>query len=328
MNSNRMTSWRRFIKPVCKIGLFLLVLAAVWSQARRYWATFDTTQIIFSPFWLLLAVPASVAGWLPALGYWRDLLIAQRHAVRFRDAARAYYYAHLGKYVPGKAVALVIRSTQMEGVGAGAAAVTAVYETLVTMGAGVCAAVMVAPWVFRGDAGAWGRWLQQSAVLSWAVCLVAPGLCIVLLGLCSNAFTRFVERLLPKPLAVPHEPVRQSWGRNSRDFCLLVGGWWIHGLSLGLASRAVDAQPIALSVWPVWTAAIAVGTVTGFLAFFVPAGLVVREAALVAVLAPNVGHTQAVLAALSIRVVSLIGEIVAAGLLYLFAKPRPGELAR
>ena len=60
-------------------------------------------------------LPAGIAyavGWLPSVWFWRSLMGSLGGRVTFADAARAYYCGHLGKYVPGKAMVLVIDSYQ------------------------------------------------------------------------------------------------------------------------------------------------------------------------------------------------------------------------
>ncbi len=56
--------------------------------------------------------------------------------------------------------------------------------------------------------------------------------------------------------------------------------------------------------------------VAGFLSF-IPAGAVVREAVLLELLAPQLGEANALVAAVLLRVVWLVSELVVSGILYM-----------
>jgi uncharacterized membrane protein YbhN (UPF0104 family) len=96
----------------------------------------------------------------------------------------------------------------------------------------------------------------------------------------------------------------------------LVAAWWLQGAALGLTLQALSPEPVDWSDWPLWTGASAVSLVGGFLAFFTPGGLGVREGLLMELLRHHVGAHEAVAAALVLRVITLVGELVASALLY------------
>jgi uncharacterized membrane protein YbhN (UPF0104 family) len=60
--------------------------------------------------WLAAACVLYVAGLLPAGIYWHRLLAALGVETRLVRALRAYYIGHLGKYVPGKAMVVLLRA--------------------------------------------------------------------------------------------------------------------------------------------------------------------------------------------------------------------------
>jgi hypothetical protein len=155
-------------------------------------------------------------------------------------------------------------------------------------------------------------------------------LALSLLGLhaASLFFTRLVlwkARRDPQALAV--RLPRPTFLHSAGWFLLLMAGWCVHGLSLGLAIHAVSGQAFAWSQWPLWTAAMALGSVLGFAAVFAPGGLFVREGLLIEMLAPQIGGSEAVAAAVLLRVAGLAGEILSAGVLYYAIKPPPMEAA-
>ncbi len=95
--------------------------------------------------------------------------------VKFRDAARAYYCGHLGKYIPGKAMVLVIRAALVKDRGCRplTATVTASYETLTMMGTGVALGAALAPLLFHEWISARAPRWTLSAPLQAAIALVA-----------------------------------------------------------------------------------------------------------------------------------------------------------
>ena len=109
-----------------------------------------------------------------------------------------------------------------------------------------------------------------------------------------------------------------------------VVSWSMSGLSLGFTLQAVSNESFQIHGWPVWTGAVAIATVVGFLAVFAPGGMGVREGMLLEVLSvqPDIGEKQAVFAALLLRLVWIVAEIAMATALYYMVKPpkdRPEE---
>ena len=92
----------------------------------------------FEPGWLIGSGLLYLAG-LSAYGrFYERVLRASPTPVRLVPALRAYLVSHLGKYVPGKAMVVVVRAGMVVPFGARAstAAIATFYETLVMMAAG------------------------------------------------------------------------------------------------------------------------------------------------------------------------------------------------
>jgi glycosyltransferase 2 family protein len=97
------------------------------------------------PGWLLLAALLYLMWFGGSTFYWRDLLASFNRRPPLLATARAYYIGQLGKYVPGKAVALLMRANLIHpfGVGRGLATLTAFYEVLTTMASGALVALLL-----------------------------------------------------------------------------------------------------------------------------------------------------------------------------------------
>lgn len=328
-----------------KLALFAAVTVAVAQQAWKLWSDIEVGTISISYGWLILAAPVSVLGWLPSAVYWRESIGALGEWVRWRDACRAYYAGHLAKYIPGKALTIVVRAGMLKNRGASPAAsgLCVIYETLVTMNAGVCIGLMLIPWVIPvAQAAQWRLPIPESNFYRALLALGILVFNVAGLGPMSKTLLRIVIPRLKKkdgadavvddaksrsenapadknvcPPTTHRSPITPTTG-----FMWLIAGWWAHGLSLGMTIHAVIGTPFAWEQWPLWTAAAALGMVGGFLAVFAPGGLVVREGLLFEILAPHIGEPHALLVAVLYRVVGLAGEILAAGGLYYI--PRDG----
>src|SRR5439155_1213991 len=128
--------WRRWW-PVVKALVVLAILVAI---GQRFVADFrspasaDLWQRPLRPAWLLLSGVLYLVGIGFSALYWRSLLAHLGARPPLAMALRAYYIGHLGKYLPGKAWALLLRAAYVRpgGVTLGLATLTAFYEVLAT----------------------------------------------------------------------------------------------------------------------------------------------------------------------------------------------------
>lgn len=109
----------------------------------------------------------------------------------------------------------------------------------------------------------------------------------------------------------------------------MAGGWLLLGLSLWAVVRGVGGS-VSISWYEGWltsTATAALAMTAGFLSLL-PAGLVVREAVVLVLLAPLVGERAALLAGVLSRVVSVVAEVGISVILYAYAVDRDPRLQR
>jgi uncharacterized membrane protein YbhN (UPF0104 family) len=270
--------------------------------------------------WLVLSGLAYAVGWLPSVWFWRRMIKRVGGKVRFDDAARAYYCGHLGKYVPGKATVLILRSAMLKdrGVLVSVSVLTATCETLMMMATGTALAVALLPWLIRPEQLAdWPAWLRSVVATPWLPGVIVAGVCLLLSPLIASLLTWLAVKFTPKGILEGESRVRITPKLVIQGLAAFAGSWIMHGLSLGLSVRAVS-DTVSLASWPVWTGGVAAATVAGFAAVFAPGGLGVREGLLMAVLANqhDVTNGQAVVVPLLLRAVWFISEICVAIVLY------------
>lgn len=307
------------------------MLIFIVRRAMDLWKAAPAETISVNGVWLIPAALAYTVGWLPSVWLWRRFLQAMGQPISWWTAFRAYYVGHLGKYVPGKALALVIRGAMVkdENVSPLLAGITGACETIVYMAAGAMLALMVSPIALSrspvfGSSG-WNARVQEHSSL-W-VLIVAMGT-FATTPLSAWFFTRVCGRRISGSkenaegngrTAENEQSHRISAGLVAQGVVVAAVGWLFHGLSLGFVLQSVSSQPIDFAQFPVWLAACSGSMVGGFVVLVAPGGIGVREGLLIEALKdqPSVGPTVAILAAGILRGVWFVTELIVAGMLYL-----------
>jgi uncharacterized membrane protein YbhN (UPF0104 family) len=313
-----MSPLRKRLWPILKWTMFLVVLLFVARHGYKLWREVDQHPTRFNWGWLALAVVTSVVAWLPSAWYWRKLISNLGMSPPWPQVLRAYFCGHLGKYVPGKAVAIVIRAALIRdaGVPAPAAAFTVTVESATYMWAGTLLAILLFPYLAphlpERIAAELTDPLRRALLMAIVLCGGIAGLVLLTRG-----FHRLTDLFRStQPANAPPMKSPSLVGTSLAGVAVFLAAWWLQGLTLGLTIRAVSAEPVNWSDWPFWTGTAAVALVGGFVAVFTPGGLGVREGLLMELLSRQLGPHEAVLVAVLLRGVALAGEILIAGALY------------
>jgi uncharacterized membrane protein YbhN (UPF0104 family) len=260
------------------------------------------------PRWLLMAGLIYFAGLVSMAAYWHYLIHRLGQRARWLNTMRAYFIGHLGKYVPGKALAVVLRTAflQTEQVNATIVAVSVFIETFTMMSVGAALATALIAWQFS----------EHVYLLLLAVVLM------VLAGIPTwPPFVRWSVRHL-KVTRWNEDLERSLSGYTWR--VMLVGwvtelvGWSIIGLSLWAVLRSIPLETPLQSPWQLWprlTASVSLSMVAGFLSLL-PGGLGVREVVLDQLLKQPFGQIVAPLSAVLLRLAWMLTELVVSGILY------------
>ncbi len=345
-----MPEYLRRLRPFLKAVLACAIVVALgWRFARdlrdpRLW------QHPIQPAWLVVAGVLYVAGiGFSALFWYRLLRLLGQYPMPLA-AARAYYVGQMGKYLPGKAWALLLRSTlvRASGVSLSVAAAGTLYEVLATMASGVLLAagliVLLLP-MSQSSAG-WPllRYLlvpaapQPTQPDRMELLLLALGLVAAVgIPLFPGVFNLLIRRLSSIRRVAGNAPrIPRVCFRALGEGLTLTGvGWLLLGLSLWTTMRAVLPVEIPWS-WPAlgrMTAYLALAYVAGFVIIIVPGGIGVREFLLTLFIVPEFdlllspgsseSRSLTLLVVLLLRLVWTTAEVLVAGVLY-FA---PGQAA-
>jgi hypothetical protein len=262
--------------------------------------------------WLVAAGAFYALGTLPSAEYWYRLLRACDQQVTRYASLRAFYVSQLAKYIPGKAMVIVLRAAMVRPMGVSTTLTTATVflETLTNMADGaLMALVILAPQLAR-------NWKLLAAAIAM---LLATGL-PVLPPLFKLAM-RYSGIVKLNPSAIKKLD-RIGFGTIGWGWLMMAGGWWLQGLSLWAVLRSLGAlEGGPLENWPLHTAVVALSVVAGFLAFF-PGGIGVREFVIIELFTPVYGPTDAVVSAILLRFMSVVSDVVLSIILYL-VRPTP-----
>jgi hypothetical protein len=295
------------------VAKLLIVVVVVWFIRQTIvngWTELEKSPPHVDFWWLAAAAGLYLLGSLFCGLFWHLALRAMGQEVGLWKALRAFYIGHLGKYVPGKAMVVILRAGMIRGPGVDAplAVVSVFFETLTMMAVG---ALM--------SAGVVAVWFREQPLLLWASIGMMAVAGLPTLPLVFRRLVRIINlgKLTPAQLekldGLGYDTVALGWALN-------VVGWAILGLSYWAVLRALGAgDQNPFDRLHLYTAAVSLATVVGFVSL-VPSGAVVREAALTQaarLMLPHIGDSVALVAAVLLRLAWLAAELAAAGVLWL-----------
>jgi hypothetical protein len=266
------------------------------------------------PGWLALSGVLYLGG----LGFssllWLWLLYSLGERPGLAGTLRAYYLGQLGRYVPGKVVAVALRASLLRqaGVRPSLGAPVIVYEALTTIVAGALLAAVLFPFLEQNDFG--NRWRLLGVLVVLGILLVPRVFNRVVQALV-RCFRKDAEAALPG-LRLP---------TVAAGLALAGCGWWLHGAAVWCGLKAVMADPVAFTgeTWAKCTAFYALAQAIAFCVVLVPGGLGVRELLLQQLLAAgfatalgvHAAHITAV-AVLLLRLAWTAADLLAAAAAY------------
>ncbi|OJW22694.1 MAG: hypothetical protein BGO49_01585 [Planctomycetales bacterium 71-10] len=329
--------WRKPTVRALKAVVAVLVFAFVARHVHRTWGELGRSEaaLTFRPGWFALSGAAYLAGLALCGAFYRDVLGRSPTPISRFAAQRAYLVSHLGKYVPGKAVVVVMRAALSKPYGARAStsAVATFYETLVMMASGaLIAAVLFASGgespVIPLERPVLGLVEIRSSIL---FAMLSAGMGGALLTLVwPPVFRRAARTLLRKIPGVDAGSMPDLDGSLlARGLALTGVSWLFLGLSQVAAAKGLagaGSPEIGPAAIPVATASVALATVAGFAVAIAPGGLGVREGVLMYALGPAFGPALATASALALRLAWVAAEVLAALVLVPMGAAAPGKV--
>jgi uncharacterized membrane protein YbhN (UPF0104 family) len=299
--------FRRGLITVIRICILCTVVAALVYMVGKSWSQLAATPFRLSEVnyldWVGAVICYCLAMFFSSV-FWYRVLHAVGQYPSFQRTVFAYFASQLGKYVPGKAMVVVMRTDIIRGenVQVGPAAASVFVETLSWIFVGsVIASALIA--IQFGEHSA----LQATAII---LALIAGFL----------TWPRNFQWIATKLL--------EYKGRNSGRFegltlqtmafgwLLMTIGWCLNGLSLWLVIRGLPGTDISAGDYSLTLACVSLATVAGFVSLL-PGGLGVRELVMIPLLGARFGAANAVIAAIVIRFIWLASEIISSAIIYI-----------
>lgn len=307
---------KKWILLTVKILVVILVFWWVRNTLVKAGDQLKTAEFQWrlEPQWLVLSGVLYLVGLLPAGLFWHRVLRTLGQDARLLETLRAYYVGHLGKYVPGKTMVVIIRAGMIRGhrVDTVAAAVSVFYETLSMMAVGACLAAGLLAVSFR----------QQQILFFGSLGMMA----VAGIPILPPVFKRMV-RLVGVGKAkdgVPGQLDAMGYGTMLTGGGLMTLTWVFLGLSLWATFRAIGVEDFGfVPYFASYVCCVSLATVAGILSM-IPGGFGVRDVMLVDLIVQlyrPLSAGEATVASGMLRVVWLVAELVISGILY-FLGPR------
>ena len=273
-------------------------LLRAWQDYRTQSLTVDLAwdSILWSGVVFLMTYAVLIATWRAVVQQWGDRL-------SFLDASRIWTVSGLTRYLPGKLwqIPMMAAMATRSNISPVAAAGAAVIGTVVNIAAGFVIALALSPSLLeRIRPGASGI-----GVLLLVVSVAGLG---ALPWLVPPLAARVTGRSLDAG-ALPMRAILVALAGN-------LVAWTMYGIAFRILATGVIGS--TLGVWSDWIAVYAISYVLGYIALIFPAGIGVREGAMISALgaAGLADPAQATLLAVTSRVWLTILEI-APGLVFL-----------
>ena len=302
--------WRAF-----QVAIGVVVVGLAFRSVVVNWQSLRTQHIEwrFAPTWIAASVLVVFSTYAVLIEAWRRVVVSMGERLPFLAAARIWFLASFGKYVPGKVWALAGAAVlaQRAGVDPSAAVAGALVLQVLSLTSGAAVVAMTAPEVFQSV----GQGSQP--VLALVILLSVLGV----IALTWQPVLDWLSSLLPS-----------SWPRLraispvvlGAAFVANVGAWCAYGVALLLLTRGL--LPVVDLSLPQAIGVFTCSYIVGFLALFAPGGLGPRESVFLLMLSGQVGLKAAAALAIASRLLLTATELIPAVSLLLLSR-RPGTPA-
>jgi glycosyltransferase 2 family protein len=301
----RRSFWRilQFVAGALLVALAVRSIATNWQNLKA-----QPIEWHLSLGWIVASVLVVFASYAVLIEAWRRVVLSMGESLPFLPAARIWFLASLGKYVPGKvwAVAGAAVLAQRAGVDPSAAVAAALVLQALALASGAAAVALTAREAFQSVGPAMVP--IGAVVLALSIAGIA--------ALSSQSLLNRVHRLLPASLP----PLRAiSLGMLATAFAANLLAWIGYGVALVFLARGLLPQ-VSLGL-PQAVGVFTASYLVGFIALFAPGGLGPRESVFLLLLAGDIGLKPAAGLALASRLLLTGTELLPAVPLLLRRRP-------
>lgn len=265
------------------VGLAVRSLVVNWERLQA-----QPIGWRISAGWIAASVVVVFLGYAVLIEAWRRVVESMGSRLAFGPAARIWFLASLGKYLPGKvwAVAGAAVMAQRAGVDPSVAVAGALVLQALALASGAAVVAISARDTFQ----TLGSGALPLVGLVLAACIL--GIAVLASQQVLDRFNRLLPRSLPPLRAVHPAMLTLAFAAN-------VLAWIGYGIALLLLTRGVLPQ-IELSL-PQAVGVFTCSYLAGFIALFAPGGLGPRESVFLLMLAGEIGLKPAAALAVASR---------------------------
>jgi hypothetical protein len=290
-------------------GLFFIAAISIIFVLRSQWQELATHEWRLNTGWLALSAGLMLVSWLVEIEVWRSILTHLGGRLPHLASVRIWFLSAIVRYVPGNVWQPLSMVLYCERYGVRPeASVTSValYQIIILLAAAPIAVAYFAVtgnWgLFTASLSAIGPWLLAATLLPPIIFVARPDLLIALLNWLMNKLKR---------------PALEARLSRSAFLWLLVWAaidWLFWGASFAALTFGIaDFSPGEMqTLAPHLIASYAIAYAIGFVSFITPSGFGVREGVFFVLLTPLMGGVTATVAALAMRLWTMLGEIIMA----------------
>ncbi len=295
--------------------LLVVALLFIGYLLRSQWAELSAQPWRLHSGWLMLSVLFLLASWVTEVAIWQGLLRHVGGRLPFWPAVRIWFLSAITRYVPGniwQPLSMTMRCQTMGVRAESTIASVLLFQVVILMAAGPIAALYFG-WsgnygLVSGELARWGNWLLALILLPVLIFLYRPDWLFALANW-------GLQKLGRPPLDVTLSSL-QLFGFLGTA----IIHWFFWGCSFAALTFAINAEAAAQIgvLSPHLVASFAIAYSIGFVSFITPSGFGVREGVFVILLAPLLGGGPTTLAALAMRVLAIICEVIMAVVCFFF----------
>jgi len=268
----------------------------LYRQIAPHWQDIRARQFAWHPGALALGSAIVVLTLAVLLGAWITSLRWCTARISALDAAKVWFTSNLARFLPGgvwQFASLAVMSSRY-GVSPTVTTATVLLEQVVLLLTGLAVVAVLTPTVLHA---AWWQGALVAGVVLGVLMLALPG----------GRVGRWLSRHIPS-LSLVWSQLRAA--QLLLFFVILIVPWLLYGTAFRLLAIGLLGGVGVSASWGFYIAAFTGSYLAGVIAVFAPAGLFVREAALISVLTPVIGGGDAVILAIASRIWLTALEIV------------------
>ena len=279
----------------------------LYRQIAPHWHDIRGRQFAWHAGDLALGSAIVVVTLAVLLGAWITSLRWCAARISALDAAKVWFTSNLARFLPGgiwQFASLAVMSSRY-GVSPTVTTATVLLEQVVLLLTGLAVVAVFTPAVLHA---AWWQGALVGGVVLGVLMLALPG----------GRVGQWLSRHIPS-LSLVWSRLRAA--QLLQFFVILIVPWLLYGTAFRLLASGLLGG--VSGSWGFYIAAFTGSYLAGVIAVFAPAGLLVREAALISVLTPVIGGGDAVILAIASRLWLTALEIVC-GIVILALPSSPG----